>query len=144
MQNVVRLKKGALRYFGKLARNNPNEVQAYLIGHVVNPNLIVIDKFAYTKRYAVSTPDAVSWFVEDYNRVKKEAEDSGKRIVGFIHSHPPPNAGVVMSPADYKFCIQEMFRICGVVAVGDSTTVEFWVMDSALPCEIQYEKNKGT
>ena len=147
MQNIIRLKKGILKYFVKKARCNSNEIQAYLIGNVVNPNLIVIDRFEYTKEYAVSTPDSVAWFTAEYERVKKKAEDGGRRIVGFVHSHPAPNEGVVMSPEDYKVCIKEMFRVCGVCSVrADKTThVEFWVMDCALPCDIQYyEKNKGT
>lgn len=145
MLNTVRLKTGALKYFCKKACKNLNEIQAYLIGDVISPTLTVVDSFEYTKIYATSTPDSVAWFTKDYERVKKKAEDSGRRIVGFIHSHPAPNESVVMSLDDYKVCIKDMFRICGVCSVKNGRyDVEFWVMDSALPCEIVYEKNPRT
>lgn len=142
MQNKVRLKKGALAHFRKLARNSPNEILAYMIGTVVSPNLIVVDEFAYTKKYHTSTPEQVCWMYDDKQKVARRAEERGKVIVGFIHSHP--NWDAVLSPDDYNACITDMFRVCGIVSTENKKTrVRFWYMDSALPCEIIYEKNKG-
>lgn len=142
----VRLSKGQLRYFRSKARATSNEVHAYLIGDIVSPSLAVVDYFAYPKEYADSTPEKVSWYVEDYQQVKKKAEERGRRIIGFIHSHPHPNGSVVMSSADHSVCVQEMFRLCGVCTTDEKrqTEVKFWVMDSPLPCEIIYAKSKDT
>lgn len=143
MQNRVKLKKGALDHFRRMARESPNEIQAYLVGSVVNPNLTTVEYFAYPKRYAVSTPEAVSWYTEDYEQMQKQAEELGWRVVGFIHSHPRWDA--VMSPNDYTACVTAMHRVCGIVSVEDrKSRARFWVMDSPLPCEVIYAKSKGT
>ncbi len=141
MTSKVRLKKGSLVYFSKLARKSPNEIQAFLIGTVVNQGLIEIDEFVYPKEYAISTPSQVCWFQKDYEVIQKRAEERGKRVVGFIHSHP--EGDVVMSPADYNVCITDMHRLCGVCSIENKKAyVRFWVMDCALPCEIEYAKTK--
>lgn len=146
MSIKVRLSKGQLDYFRRKARSTSNEILAYLIGDVASTTLTVIDSFEYTKIYATSTPEEVSWFTADYEKVKKKAEERGRRVVGFIHSHPYPDASVVMSSDDYKICIKEMFRLCGVCATDAKgrTEVKFWVMDSAVPCKREYDKNKRT
>ncbi len=141
MQNRVRLKKNQLAYFRKLARNSPNELMAYLIGEVVNPNLSVVDNFEYPPSYAVSTPHSVSWFLEDYSRMRQLAANREKYVIGFIHSHPEWDA--VMSPQDYEHTLHNGFRLCGIVSTqGRKTRPRFWVTDTALPCEIEYAKNK--
>lgn len=143
MRNKVRLKKGQLAYFRKLARESKNEIQAFLIGEIVNKNLIVIDEFAYPPQYAMQTPEKVQWYTADFEKVRQRAEERGKCIVGFIHSHP--NWDAVLSPPDYDICIKDMHALCGIVSThGRHTSVRFWVMDSALDCEIVYEKKKGT
>lgn len=141
MSIKVRLSKGQLDYFRRKARATSNEILAYLVGEVVSPTLTVIDGFEYPKRYASSTPEEVAWYTVDYELVKKKAEGRGRRIVGFIHSHPYPDASVVMSPDDYKICIKEMFRLCGICTTDASgrTEVKFWVMDSAVPCKREYD-----
>lgn len=142
MSTKVRLSRGQLVYFRRKARATSNEIQAYLIGDVVSPTLAVIDSFEYPKKYAVSTPEEVAWYVADYELVKKKAEERGRRVIGFMHSHPYPDGAVVMSADDYKVCIKEMFRLCGVCTTDEKgrTTFEFWVMDSAVPCTVEYDK----
>jgi proteasome lid subunit RPN8/RPN11 len=145
MSIKVRLSKGALNYFRKMARECKNEIQALLVGEVVSPTLIVIDSFIYPKSYAVQKPNTVGWYLDEYQEVKKKAEERGRRIVGFIHSHP--NWDAVLSPDDYKICITDMHRVCGICSTDPEkgkTRVRFWVMDSALPCEIVYAKSTRT
>lgn len=143
MTNRVKLRKSALDYFRKLARESPLEIQAYLIGEVVHPNLTVVDSLAYTTKYGVQTRDQVGWYRSDYEAVRKQAEEHGRRIVGSIHSHPDWDA--VVSPSDYEACIAEGHRVCGIVSTkGRSTRARFWVMDCALPCEVMYVKKKAT
>lgn len=137
MKNEVRLEKGALDYFRSLARNTPNEVLAYLVGDVVSPELTIVRYFAYTKQYADSDPWTVCWFTTDYDKMQAEADRLGKRVVGFIHSHPQWDA--VMSPDDYKIMIKDGYRVCGIVSThGRKTRARFWTADSALPCTIVY------
>lgn len=139
----VKLRKGQLDYFRKLSRESQLEIQAYLIGEVVSPSLTIVEQFAYTDQYGLQTHDRVVWYRADYERVRKQAEERGKRVVGSIHSHPEWDA--VVSPSDYKACLAEGHRICGIVSTdGPDTRVRFWVMDCALPCEIVYAKKKGT
>lgn len=119
------------------------EVQAFLIGDAINPQLTVIDSVEYAPEYAYQTKTSVSWYVRDYELVKRRAEGRGKRIVGFIHSHPRWDA--VMSTADHKFCLAHGYRVCGIVSTHKrATRVRFWVMDSSLPCEVAYAKKKAT
>jgi len=125
MISTVKLRKGQLCYFRKLARNSHYEILAYLVGEVVSPTLTVIDSFEYTDAYASQSENSVSWYQDDYDRVKKKAESSGKRIVGFIHSHPQWDS--VMSGVDHSICISEGYRICGIVSVyGNKTRARFW------------------
>lgn len=140
MSKKVRLSKGQLVHFRRKARSTSNEILAYLVGDVVSPTLTIIDSLAYTREYATSTPEMVCWYQADYEAVKKKAEERGRRIVGFIHSHPYPDASIVMSPDDYKVCIQEGFRLCGICTTDEKrkTEVKFWVTDSPLPCEVEY------
>lgn len=141
MRNKVRLKKGQVDYFRKQCRETPNEILAYLIGTIVTPNLIVIDELAYTQDYHISTPVEVCWNYEDKLKVTRRAEERGKSVVGFIHSHP--NWDAVLSPSDYVACITDQYRVCGIVSTDKKKTrVRFWVMDSALSCEIVYHEKK--
>ena len=134
----VKLKKGALDYFRQLARKTPLEIHAYLIGEIVSPTLVVVDKFAYPKRYEVQTPANVGWFGEDFIALKNRVEQAGKRIVGDIHSHPEWDA--VMSPDDHRGAIIDALRVCGICSVyGGKTRVRFWVPESSLPCELIYK-----
>jgi len=139
MKTEVRLKKGALDHFRKLARNSPNELMALLIGEVVSDKLTVIDSFEYPTEYAESTPSRVVWYQSEQERVQKKAEARGRRVVGFIHSHPQWDA--VMSPSDAVVVLYYGYRVCGIVSTQSrKTRTRFWVTDSALPCEIKYVK----
>lgn len=140
----VRLSKGQLNYFRRMVlKDAPNEIQAFLEGEVVSPGLIVIDQFHYPKSYWIQSPHRVGWYYPEYQAVVKAAEERGRRIVGFIHSHPEWDG--VMSPDDYKICITDMHRVCGIVSTDKrKTRVRFWVTDSPLPCEIVYAETKGT
>ena len=142
MKTEVRLKRGALSYFRKLARNSPNEIQALLIGEVVSAKLTVIDSFEYTSEYAKSEPSTVSWYQSEQERVQQKAEARGRRVVGLIHSHPEWDA--VMSSADSEVLLYYGYRVCGIVSThGRRTRTRFWVGDSSLPCEIKYVKSKS-
>jgi len=137
VSGVVKLKKGQLCYFRKLSRDTDYEILAYLIGEVISPTITIIDSFEYTSQYAQQTENSVCWFQEDYDHVKEKAESEGKRIVGFIHSHPQWDA--VMSEADYKVCISEGYRVCGIVSTyGNKTRARFWSTDSAIPFKQVY------
>lgn len=140
--NRVRVSKGQLDYFRRLARQSPLEIQAYLIGEVVSPTLTVVDSFEYTKKYGTQTTGEVCWFTSEYERVAKKAEERGKRIVGDIHSHP--GRACILSDADYSACITAGHRIAGICSVrpDGGTTVAFWVTDCALTCEVVYAKKK--
>jgi proteasome lid subunit RPN8/RPN11 len=133
----VRVKRGQLDYFRKVARKTNKEVLAYLVGKVVSPELVVIESFEYTKVYGDQTEGAVSWFKEDYEKVKKHAEERGLAVVGDIHSHP--NYWPVMSPDDHKNTIKDCHRVCGIYAtMGKKSATCFWIADSALPAKIEY------
>lgn len=137
MQCVVRIPKGKLDYFRKLARNTDKEIQAYLVGKVINPELTVVENICYTNNYASQTPTEVQWYLADYNKIKERAEEKGKRIVGDIHSHP--NWWPVLSPDDLESHITEGHRISGVCSVTNGKThIFFWIQESSLPCIIEY------
>lgn len=141
MQNRVKLKKSQLDRFRMLARNSPNEIQAFLIGEVISPTLTVIDSFEYPREYEFSTPDGVQWRTVDYARVQAKADALGKRVIGQMHSHPDWDA--VLSPQDYDFTITYGYRVCGICSTSErKTRPRFWVMDSALECIIDYAKTK--
>lgn len=136
--NKVKLKKSHLDRFRRLARESPLEIQAYMVGEVVSPTLTVVDNFAYTHEYGLQTRDQAAWFRRDYERVRKQAEERGRRIIGSIHSHPDLG-DAVLSPGDYESCIAEGHRVCGIVSSDHGhTSVRFWVMDCALPADIVY------
>lgn len=143
MQNKVKLNKSQLNYFRHLARNTNLEIQAYLIGKVLSPELTVIEHFAYTKKYYKQTEGTVSWFLEDFENVKKEAEEQGNTVVGSIHSHP--NYWPVLSDSDYKSHIRDQYRISGICAtMNRKTKVCFWINESCLPCKIIYESKSDS
>lgn len=142
MQSTVRVKRTQAAYFRKLAlaeaKKSKKEIQAYLIGRVVSPELTVVDQFCYTRQYAVQTTGKVQWFQDEYEkRVEAVAAASDKRVVGDAHSHPDWDA--VMSPVDYQSHIKEGFRLCGICSIQNGRTrLRFWVAESALPLKIEY------
>lgn len=141
MRAKVRVRKAQLDYFRAKARDTNLEIHAYLIGEVVSPSLTVIDEFAYPKEYETQTESCVRWYQDEYDKVKRSAEERGKRIVGDIHSHP--NWDAVMSPTDYRSHIEEGHRVCGLCSTWKrKTRVRFWIAESALPCEIEYAKTE--
>jgi proteasome lid subunit RPN8/RPN11 len=131
----VRVSENQLRHFRSLARDTDLEIMAYLIGEVIDGDIVEIDSFEYTKKYGIQKTNAVSWYEHEYERVKQKAEKRGRRIIGYIHSHP--NWDTVMSTADFDHCVQNGLRICGIVSTNSrKTIVRFWVTDSSLPCKI--------
>jgi proteasome lid subunit RPN8/RPN11 len=138
MRAKVRIKKSQLDYFRAKARETNLEIQALLIGEVVSPELTVVEQFVYPTEYAIQKPNEVSWYQDEWNLVKRSAEERGKRVVGDIHSHP--NWDAVLSPNDYRAHIEEGLRICGICSTqGRKTRVRFWIAESALPCAIEYD-----
>lgn len=138
MKCKVRLNKNQLNYFRFKARNSKLEIQAYLIGKVISPELVVVERFVYPKEYATQTTEEVQWWLDDYNLLKQSAEKENLRIIGDIHSHPSWDA--VMSFQDYQAHIEDGHRICGLCSVNNKKTrVRFWIAESSLPCEIVYE-----
>lgn len=141
MRARVRVNKHQLDYFRSKARETHLEIQAYLIGEVISPELTVVEAFAYTSSYATQKPNEVRWYQDEYNAVKRSAEERGKRIVGDIHSHP--NWDAVMSLTDYRAHVEDGLRICGICStMGRKTRVRFWIAESALPAEIEWQKTK--
>lgn len=133
----VRVHEGQAAYFRRLARRTDKEIQAFLVGHVVSPQLTVVDEFHHPKAYAVQTPCEVRWYDDEYQAVKKSAESRGKKIVGDVHSHP--NWDAVLSPVDYRSHIEEGYRVAGICSVHSGRTrLRFWIAESALPLKIEY------
>jgi len=138
MNNTVKLRKHQLDRFRKLSRESRLEIQAYLVGEIVNPKLTVVEEFVYPPEYGLQTRYQAAWYRRDYERVKHDAEERGRRIVGSIHSHPDMD-DAVLSPEDYESCLAEGHRICGIVTTdGCRSRMRFWVMDCALPADIVY------
>ena len=137
MPPVVRVKKTQLNYFREQARSTPKEIQALLVGVVVSPDLIVIHRLVYPKKYAEQTTNCVAWFASEYDEVAAEAAKKNLRIVGTIHSHP--DWIPILSPQDHKGHITEGYRISGICGVeNNKTRVVFWVAESSLSAKIQY------
>lgn len=137
MQSKVRVSKNKLDYFRRKARATNLEIQAYLVGKVVSPELTVIEDFAYTKNYAAQSVNDVCWFAKEYNEVKAEAEERGLTVIGDIHSHP--NWFPVLSECDYKNHLTEGQRVTGICStMKGKTKVYFWLAETSLPCKIEY------
>lgn len=138
MFSKVRVKKGALDYFRKLARQAfPYEIQAYIFGKVISVDIVEITGFAYADRYAKQDRNSVCWYTEDFDKVKDKVESQGDTIIGEIHSHP--NFDAVMSPADYEASVTQQFVLCGLCSVNKGRTrIRFWTPTTALHCEIIY------
>lgn len=137
MECIVRIRKGQLDYFRKLARATNKEILAYLVGKVVNPELTIVDKVCYTNNYASQTETEVQWYLADYNKIREDAEGKGLRVIGDLHSHP--NWWPILSPKDLKSHIADGNRVSGVCSViKGKTHVFFWIQESSLPCVIEY------
>jgi len=134
----VKVKRGALNHFRKLAREAfPLEIQAVLVGKIISVNEVEIVKFVYAKEYATQTGGSVQWYQAEFDKVKEQAAKMDLRVVGDIHTHPSWDA--VMSKSDYEACITEQLSICGIVSVlKNKTRVRFWVPTSSLQCKIVY------
>ena len=138
MFSKVRVKKGALDHFRRVARDAaPLEVEAFFTGHIISVDEIEIEKFHYPKSYQLQTTNEVQWSVEDTDALKAYALEHDTRILGSIHSHPKWDA--VMSPMDYDSYVTYQLQICGICSVyGRRTRVRFWTPTSSLPCKIIY------
>lgn len=138
MEYTVHISKSALDYFRSKARESALEIHAYLIGEVRYPNKFVITSVEHARQYGLQTASNVAPAGEEWNRVNRQADEEGRRIIGDIHSHPDEDP--VMSPSDYQACVMDGTEICGIVSVrGRKTKVRFWHVNSALPCEVSYE-----
>lgn len=142
MKCVVRLHREQLNYFRRIARRaGEKETQAYLVGKVVSPELVVVDYFAHPKKYATQTTNEVAWYFDEWQALKKSVEESGKQIVGDIHSHP--NWWPIPSPHDIKTTVQDGYRITGIYAtMGKKSKVCFWLLESSLPARVDYAEEK--
>ena len=134
----VKLDKNQLDYFRRLARNSPLEIHAYLVGEIVSPGFVIVNRFAYPVEYKMQTSAGVQWYAAELDALRHQALTENQIVVGDIHSHP--NWDAVMSPDDYTGAIVDGLRMCGICSVyGSKTRVRFWVPDCALPCEIIYK-----
>lgn len=137
MRGRVRISKAKLNYFRSLARETDKEIQAYMIGTVSSPELVIVEDIKYTKKYHTQKGNEVAWYKDEYELMRLAAEADGYKVLGDIHSHPQWDA--VLSPDDYKVGIKEGFRIHGLCSTqGRKTRVRFWVTESALPLDIEY------
>jgi proteasome lid subunit RPN8/RPN11 len=134
----VRVSKGALDYFRRIARQAaPLEIEAFLTGKIISVDEVEILNFHYPKNYKIQTSGMVQWSTEDMDALKEKAEKSNLRIIGSIHSHP--NWDAVMSTADYHAYVTDQLIVCGICSVYErKTRVRFWTPTSALPCKITY------
>lgn len=141
MVYTVHISKHALDYFRHKAREIPYEIQAFLIGEFKYPDKIIVDSVVHPKYYAIQTTNNVQPTADEFTKVKLLAERQGKRVIGDIHSHP--NSDPIMSFPDYTACIEDGLQICGIVGVnGRKTKVQFWTINSPLPCEVSYASVK--
>ncbi len=137
MRGRVRISKAKLNYFRSLARETDKEIQAYMIGSVSSPELVIVTDIKYTKQYHTQKGNEVAWYKDDYEQMKSDAESAGHKVVGSLHSHP--NWLPILSPTDYKGHINEGDRISGIVGTKNrKTRVCFWVAESALPLDVEY------
>ena len=138
MFRKVKVSRWALNHFRKKAREAyPLEIQAYLLGKVVNIDEVEITKFIYTKDYALQTNGSVCWYQDELDKVRQEAISTEQVLIGDIHSHPAWDS--VMSPSDQISAVVENLAICGIVSVNNNRTrIRFWTPNSALPCKIIY------
>lgn len=138
MFTKVQIKKSKLDYFRKMARKSyPLEIQSYLLGNIKSIDLIEITDIIYTDNYYLQTQSEVSWFAEEFDKVKLKAESENKTVIGDLHTHPDYES--VMSKTDYVGTITQGFSIAGICSVyNNKTRVRFWNPNSALPCKVIY------
>ena len=134
----VRLKKSALNYFRKKARESSGvEIQAFLLGNIISMHEVEISEFLYPKEYHTQTPSEVSWTADEYAQIWKKADEKGLSVLGDFHTHPSWDA--VMSGVDYRGAVTSNFVICGICSVYDrKTRVRIWTPTSSLPLTIVY------
>ncbi len=136
MRATVKLRKGQLEYFRRLARNSPKEIFAFLVGIIVSPGLVRVEQFVYSE-YKEQTTGSVTPTTKAQKEISHWVIDEGLQVVGSIHSHPEWDA--VLSPTDHKSHISDGHRISGVVSiVNHKTRARFWLAESSLPCKIVY------
>jgi len=133
---LVRLRKSQLDLFRKKAREDENEILAYLVGTVDSPQKVTVQHFLYPELVDQS-PTEVCADEASWKLIREKAEAQNLAVIGTIHSHP--NWWPVQSPSDYNSQIKDGHRICCVCAVMNRRTkVYFWVSSSSLPCETKY------
>jgi proteasome lid subunit RPN8/RPN11 len=133
---TIKIKKSQLDYFRHLARDSAKEIQAMLIGEVLNPDLVKIVRIVYPKKYEEQTYSSVCWDSEEYKACAEKAAREGFRIVGHIHSHP--NWDAVLSENDHQIHLEEGYRVSGLCSTqGRKTRIRFWLAESSLPCKVE-------
>lgn len=138
MEATVHVSKAALDYFRKRARDCPYEIQAYLLGDVYHNHHINITSIEHAREYDIQDKGHVAPTGAEFDRIKQLAIEQGHLIIGDIHSHPDEDP--IMSPSDYRACLEDNMRICAIVGVRKRRTkVFFWQAGSPLPCEVEHK-----
>lgn len=133
---VVSLKKHALDWFRRKARDNPNEIIAFLVGKRTSLHKVRVEHIVYPE-LAISTPTEVCPILGESESIAEHYADEGLQIIGDIHTHP--NAPPLMSQQDFEAHKECGYIVSGIVGVsGRRTWVSFWQLDSALSCGWEY------
>jgi hypothetical protein len=133
---IVRVKRHHLDYFKKKACSYKTEVFAFLLGLRISPNLLEVHRFKYPKLMD-STAEGVWVSEEEYTLSEETAKDDGLLLLGGIHSHLDWTQE--MSHQDYHNHRQNGEKVTGIVGiVGDKIFTSFWVIESSLPCKLEY------
>jgi proteasome lid subunit RPN8/RPN11 len=133
---LIRLKKSQLNRFRKKARDEENEILAYLVGTVDSPHRVTVRRFVYPELVDQS-PTEVCADEDSWKTIREKAEAENFSVIGTIHSHP--NWWPVQSQTDHASQIKDGHRISGVCAVMNRhTKVYFWLAESSLPCKTKY------
>lgn len=132
---IVSLNKSQLDWFRRKARDNPNEILAFLIGRRISPYKVRVEQIVYPK-LAVSTPLEVTAVDGETHAIGEKYSNLGT-LIGDIHTHP--DAPPTMSHGDFHDHKRNGYIVSGIVSVNQRKThVSFWQLDSALPCGWEY------
>jgi len=133
---LIRLRKSHLNRFREKARDEENEILAYLVGTIPSPSKLTVKYFAYPELIDQS-PTEVAADEASWKCIREKAEARNLAVIGTIHSHP--NWWPVQSYSDHASQIKDGHRISGVCAVMNRRTkVYFWLAESSLPCKTKY------
>lgn len=129
------MKKSQLDYFRRLARENKNEILAFLVGRV-SDSLVVVHRFDYPV-LLTQTACEVDPTLESQHAIEQTAIADHLTVVGTIHSHPEYIP--VLSPTDYADHVRLDHSVSGVCSVfGRKTQCLFWTAESSLALKVEY------